>query len=138
MTDATELADRYVAMWNEPDPDRRTAAIAALWTEDAVHLLQAPEEVREIAARPGIGLDTWLQARGHAALQVRATSAYERFIAGGDFTFRRRDDVERVADAVKFRWEMVSASGEVAGVGLEVLIVDGAGRIQRDYQFIES
>jgi hypothetical protein len=69
---------------------------------------------------------------------VRATSAYERFIAGGDFTFRRRDDVERVADAVKFRWEMVSASGEVAGVGLEVLIVDGAGRIQRDYQFIES
>jgi hypothetical protein len=43
-----------------------------------------------------------------------------------------------VADAVKFRWEMVSASGEVAGVGLEFLVLAGDGRIVRDYQFIEA
>ena len=29
-TDTTALVDRYVAMWNEPDPDARRAAIRAL------------------------------------------------------------------------------------------------------------
>jgi hypothetical protein len=33
---------------------------------------------------------------------------------------------------------MVSASGEVAGVGLEFVVLDADGRIRMDYQFIES
>jgi hypothetical protein len=74
----------------------------------------------------------------HAALEARATSAYEQFIAPGEFSFRRRDDVQRLADVVKFRWEMVSKDGEVAGVGLEFLVLAPDGRIRRDYQFIES
>jgi hypothetical protein len=138
MTDPGDLADRYVALWNEPDPDRRRAAIAELWTEDGAHILQPPQEIREIAARPGIGLTAMLEARGHAALFARATSAHEEFIATGEFSFRRRDNVERVADVVKFNWEMVSKDGEVAGVGLEFLVLAPDGRIRRDYQFIES
>jgi hypothetical protein len=53
-------------------------------------------------------------------------------------TFRARDDGARVGDAVKFRWEMVTSSGEVAGVGLEFVLLDADGRIGTDYQFIES
>ena len=52
---ATELADRYVALWNEPDPDRRRQLIAGLWTEDGSHILQPPQEIREVAARPESG-----------------------------------------------------------------------------------
>jgi hypothetical protein len=133
-----ELADRYVALWNEPDRDRRSQTVAELWTEDGAHILQPPQEVREIAARPGIGLAARLEARGHAALEARAASAYEEFIAAGRFTFRRRDNVQRLADVVKFNWEMVSKDGEVAGVGLEFLVLAPDGRIRRDYQFIES
>jgi hypothetical protein len=106
-----ELADRYVALWNEPDRDRRSQTVAELWTEDGAHILQPPQEVREIAARPGIGLAARLEARGHAALEARAASAYEEFIAAGRFTFRRRDNVQRLADVVKFNWEMVSKDG---------------------------
>jgi hypothetical protein len=138
MTSPTEIADRYVAMWNEPDPDRRRAAIAELWTEDAAHLLQPPHEMREAAAAPGIGLTATLEARGHAALERRATSAYDQFIAPGEYTFRRRDDADRIADVVKFHWEMVAAeSGDVAAVGLEFLVLAHDGRIRLDYQFIE-
>lgn len=137
MDDPNELADRYVAFWNEPDPVRRRAAIAELWTEDGVHILQPPQEMREIAARPGIGLTARLEARGHAALDDRATSAHDAFIAPGEFSFRRRDNVERLADVVKFNWEMVSRNGTVAGVGLEFLVLAPDGRIRRDYQFIE-
>src|SRR5262245_41819444 len=133
-----ELADRYVALWNEPDPDNRRQLIAELWTEEGIHILQPPREIREIAARPGIGLTAMLEARGHAALEARATSAYEEFVAPGSFSFRRRDNVERVGDVVKFNWEMISTGGEVAAVGLEFLILAPDGRIQRDYQFIES
>ena len=138
MINADELADRYVALWNEPDPDLRRAAIAELWTEDGVHILQPPEEMRDIAARPGIALTARLEARGHAALETRAESAYEAFVAPGQFNFRRRDDAERLADVVKFRWEMVSHDGQVAGVGLEFLVLAPDGRIRCDYQFIES
>jgi hypothetical protein len=99
---------------------------------------QPTQEMREAAAAPGIGLTARLEARGHAALELRATSAYEEFVAPGGFRFRRRDDVERLDDVVKFRWEMVSRSGEVAGVGLEFLVIAPDGRIQTDYQFIES
>jgi hypothetical protein len=138
MSSAVELADRYVALWNEPDPDRRRELVADLWTEDGGHILQPPEEVREVAARPGIGLAARLEASGHAELEARAASAYEEFIAPGEFRFRRRDDVERLADVVKFHWEMVSTEGQVAGVGLEFLVLAADGRIRRDYQFIES
>ena len=37
MTDAESFADRYVAVWNEPDPEERRARIAAMWIEDGVH-----------------------------------------------------------------------------------------------------
>jgi hypothetical protein len=137
MTD-TEFVDRYVALWNEPDPERRRAAIAALWTEDGAYILQPPQEMLEIAARPGIGLTAILEARGHAALEARAASVYEEFVGRGAFSLRRRDGVKRVADVVKFGWEMVSQGGEVAGVGVGILMLAPDGRIRCDYQFIES
>ena len=37
---ATELTERYVAAWCEPDPERRETAVRQLWA-DGVHLLQA-------------------------------------------------------------------------------------------------
>jgi hypothetical protein len=52
--------------------------------------------------------------------------------------FRARDNAAGMDDVVKFNWEMVRISdGEVAGVGLEILVLDDDGRIRIDYQFIE-
>jgi hypothetical protein len=83
-------------------------------------------------------LTATLEAAGHAVLETRATSAYEEFVARRVFSFRRRDNVERLADVVEFNWEMISTDGEVAAVGLEFLVLAHDGRIRRDYQFIES
>jgi hypothetical protein len=138
MRHPNDLADRYVALWNEPDPNQRHKAITELWTDDAVHILQPPQEIREVAARPGLELSASLEARGHAALEARATSAYEAFIAPGEFSFRRRGDAERLADVVTFHWEMVARSGETVGGGLEFLVLAPDDRIRRDYQFIDS
>jgi hypothetical protein len=135
---AEQLADRFIALWNEADPERRRRLIAELWTEDGSQILQPPQEMLEIAARPGLGLAATLEARGHAELEARAATAYEQWVDSGELRFRRRDDVERLHDVVKFHWEAVSPDGEVTAVGLDFLVLGAEGRIRRDYVFIES
>jgi hypothetical protein len=135
--DLKELADRYMAVWNEPDPQQRRKTITGLWTEDGVQVLQPPQEIRQTAA--ALGMTPTLTARGHDALQVRVTRAYEEFIAPGEFSFRARDNAARLEDVVKFNWEMVRRSdGTVAAVGLGILVLGDDGRIRTDYQFIEA
>src|SRR3954466_12226559 len=99
---AAERAKRYFALWNEPDAERRRRMIAELWTEDGRHILQPPQEIREIAAQPGIGLAAILEARGYAQIEARATSAYDHWVASEGLSFRGRDDADRVGDVVKF------------------------------------
>jgi hypothetical protein len=134
--DPKELARRYVAVWTEPDTERRRKGITQLWAEDGVQILEPPQEVRETAAR--LGMTPTLKARGHDALEVRVIRSYEQFIAPGEFIFRARDNAARLDDVVKFNCVMVrTGDGEVAAVGLEILVLDDDGRIRIDYQFIE-
>jgi hypothetical protein len=133
---AAELANKYLALWNEPDADRRRRMIAELWTEDGRHILQPPQEIREIAARPGIGLASSLEARGYEAIEARATSAYEHWVGSEGLSFRGRDDADRLGDVVKFHWEAVAKDGEVVAVGLDFLVLAADGRIERDYTFV--
>ena len=133
---AKELADRYLALWNEPDADRRRRTIAELWTEHGRHILQPPQEIREIAAQPGIGLTAILEARGYEEIEARVASAYEHWVDSEGLSFRGRDDAERLGDVVKFHWEAVAKDGELFGVGLNFLVLAADGRIERDYTFV--
>ena len=133
---AAELAEKYLALWNEPDADRRRRMIAELWTEEGRHILQPPQEIRGIAAQPGIGLTAILEARGYKEIEARAASAYERWVASEGLSFRGRDDAERLGDVVKFHWEAVAKDDEVFAGGLSVLVLAAGGRIERDYTFI--
>jgi hypothetical protein len=136
--DPGKLTDRYVAVWNEPDAALRRKAIRELWAEDGTHILQAPQDIRQAAAALGFTTTT-LEARGHDALDIRVERAYQEFVAPGEFTFRSRDNADRLGNVVKFNWEMVrSDTREVTSAGLEILIVDEGGLIETDYQFIES
>jgi hypothetical protein len=135
---AAQLADRYLALWNEPDAERRRRMIAELWTDDGSQILQPPQEMREIAASPGIGLAATLEARGHAELEARAATSYEHWVGSEGLSFRGRDDAERLGVVVKFHWEAVTKDGETAAVGLNFLVLAADGRIECDYVFIES
>ena len=133
---AAELAERYVALWNEPDADRRRRMIAELWAEDGRHILQPPQEIREVAARPGIAMPAILEARRYEEIEARAASAYEHWVGSEGLSFRGRDDAERLGDVVKFHWEAVAKDGELFGVGLNFLVLTADGRIERDYTFV--
>ena len=133
---AAELAEKYLALWNEPDADLRRRMIDELWTEDGRHVLQPSQEIRAIAAQPGIGLTAILEARGYDEIEARVASAYDHWVASEGLRFRGRDDVDRLGDVVQFHWEAVAGDGEGVAVGLDFLGLAAAGRIERDYTFV--
>jgi hypothetical protein len=134
--DPKTLADSYISLWNEPDPDQRRAAIRALWHEDAEHVLDPPEAMRATAAQLGFPHPT-LVVRGHAELEVRVARAYDEFVAPGTMTFAIDGEPQRVGGALKLSWKGVLADGSTpGGGGTDLLLLGADGRILRDYQFI--
>src|SRR6478752_6177529 len=117
--DDTELGERYVALWNEPDPAIRREWVRTLWREDGRHLLQAPVEIRERADALGFP-KAKLEVRGHEALEFRVGRAFAEFVAPGDFRFRGRGAPVRVGEALKLQWEMIDRAGTVVGAGTEL------------------
>jgi hypothetical protein len=118
VTDLNDLVDRYVAVWNEPDPQARRQRVAELWTPDGSHYTQTRE------------------FHGHPALEERVAEAYGQFVAGGAYRFSNRNNAVGHHDAVKFNWGMVStANGDTVAIGFDVLLLDEQGRIVADYQF---
>lgn len=114
-----QFADRYVALWNEPDAARRRSAIAALWAEDGVYIDPANVD------------------RGHREIEAAVAKAYDEFVAKG-FVFRSARNADGHHNTVRFNWEMVPAGGgPVAAVGFDFIVLDDDGRIRSDYQFIE-
>src|ERR671923_2360829 len=126
-----ELAETYVALWNEPDADKRRRMIAKLWAEDGRHILQPPQEIRAIAAQPGIAMTAILEARGYEEIEARAASAYEHWVGSGGLRFRGRDDADRPGHVVKLHWEAVAKDGTLFAVGLSFLLLPADGRIER-------
>lgn len=121
MTDMRQFVDRYIAIWNESDADKRRATIRALWQEDARHLART------------------IEAAGHDGIERRVATAYERWVKEKGNIFRLRDGVDGHHGTIKLRWEMLpAAGGEVIAIGFEFLVLGGDGRISTGYQFIEA
>lgn len=119
--DPQALADRYAALWNEPDAAKRRAAIEAVWTPEGEHYVRTRE------------------VRGYAQLFERVTGSYEKNVRDGGYRFRAVRNAQRLREMLTFNWEMIRPQGEeVVAVGLELLRLDGGDRILVDYQFIVS
>jgi hypothetical protein len=116
----SDLIDRYVAVWNEPDADVRRKTIATLWAPD------------------GATCHRLLDSRGYEAIEARVGDAHRRWVRSQGYVFGSPKNAVGHHDVVKFSWEMTSAAGGgPASAGLNVLILDREGRIRFDYQFSE-
>jgi hypothetical protein len=136
LSDPAELARRYVALWNEPDPAVRRDLVRQLWAEDGGQTTSSPQEVVAVATAVGFPGPP-LVVRGYRQLDTRVDRAYEEFVGSGRYVFRGAGTPARLGDVVKLNWEMVeNATGEVVGAGLDVLLLDRGDRIEEDYQFI--
>lgn len=111
-----DVADRYLTVWSETDPERRRRAVADLWAEDGVEFV----ETRLF--------------RGHVELDARITEAYDAFVGSNKFTIRSANDVFGHHDAVTFTVQLATDDGEVAWAARVFLLLDENARIRADYQ----
>jgi hypothetical protein len=115
-----EFAARYLAVWHEPDPGAREAAVADLWSADAQMCTGANEHV------------------GRDAITRRVTVAHDKFVAEQRCVFRPLGPAETHHDGVRIRWEMApAAGGDAVSGGTQFVLLDDEGRARVDYQFID-
>jgi len=116
--EAVKLAERYLDTWNETDPERREAAIAAVWAEDGEYV----DPLANVAGRDGIsGL----------------IGAVQQQVPG--HVFRLLDGVDAHHDVMRFGWELVPASGgEPVAVGFDVAVTRVDGRIGNVIGFLDK
>jgi hypothetical protein len=106
MTDITELADRYIEVWNETDGERRRALIARTWAEKGAYA------------------DPAATSEGHDGIDRMTAAVHARFPGA---RFRRTSAVDKHNDRIRFGWELIAADGStiVAGVDFGVVAADG-------------
>ena len=118
MPSVEEMIDRWVASWNEPDATERVQVIHDIWSRDGVYRNATTEY------------------RGRDGIEQAVTEAYDAFTANG-YTFQVAS-VQTNHDAVRYRWEMVSAAaGEPESIGTHVAMLGEKGQLVSDHQFID-
>lgn len=116
MTDATTVADRYIAVWNETDATRRLDLIAQSWTEDATYV------------------DPLMQAAGHAEIGALVDAVHSRFPG---FRFAIAGRVEGYGAHLRFSWELGPQGGEPLVKGTDFAVLEG-GRLKQVCGFLDQ
>jgi hypothetical protein len=114
--DIEQIAGNYLAVWSEPDPERRRDAISALWARDGVEFVEGA------------------QFRGLQELCARITEAYQAFVESGRYTVTSADDVSGHHDIITFTIQLATGAGEVAWAARIFLVLGEDGRVLQDYQ----
>ncbi|WP_067469892.1 hypothetical protein [Nocardia amamiensis] len=134
----TNFAERYVALWNEPDAEARYQRIRQLWSADGAQVLvDPPQAMREALSALSFPIPT-VEIRGYEALNRRVDRAYDEFVAPGEHVFTAKGPAIRLSvNLIGITWHMVTkADGAVVGGGYDVIALDDNGRIRWDHQYI--
>lgn len=122
VTDPNELAERYLRLWNEPDPVTRRRMVAELFAADGTHV------------------DQQADVTGRDAIADLVARRHRRFVLTDGFAFRSRRNADGFRNVVRFNWELrrPAGSGRVRAVGLDLLTLNDDGQIRMDYQFMDQ
>lgn len=110
-------ADRYVATWNETDPGRRRAGIAAAWAE------------------AGTYRDPLMASDGHAGVDAMLAGVQARFPG---FVLKRTSRVDAHNGALRFTWSLGPASGPSVVEGVDFCTLAPDGRLASVVGFIDK
>jgi hypothetical protein len=111
-----ELAERYIAIWNETDPARRRRDIDELWAPDARYV------------------DPLAVAEGRDAIDATIAAVQTQFPG---MTFRLAGPVDGHHNQARFTWELGPAGMEAPIVGFDVATTDGNGRLSQVLGFLD-
>ncbi|GAN78221.1 nuclear transport factor 2 family protein [Acidisphaera rubrifaciens] len=115
-TTPQDIAVRYIATWNEADPDRRRALVAALWADDAAYR------------------DPLSQARGHDAVAALIGGVQARF---PDFRFTLAGQPDGHGTSVRFSWDLGPAGTDPVVQGTDFAELAPDGRLRAVTGFLD-
>lgn len=116
-TKFNQIAERYVASWNETDPVVRRKLIDELWSQDGTYY------------------NRFFIASGRDMIEQSVTGAHNEYFNKG-FFFKSQNNAYGHHKGVKFGWVMISRdTGEVDTFGEEFVILDDEDQIVMDYMF---
>jgi len=115
MTDATNKAERYIAIWNEEDAGRRKALIAEGWTENAVYI------------------DPLMRGEGHEQINALVEAVQTRFPG---FRFNLIGAADGHGDNLRFSWGLGPDGGEAVIKGTDFALLEG-GRLKAVHGFLD-
>ncbi|HLK61208.1 MAG TPA: nuclear transport factor 2 family protein [Chthonomonadaceae bacterium] len=115
MSQFTDVIDRYIAIWNETDAERRRTLIAQTWTEDATYL------------------DPLQHGEGQAGIDAMIQKAQTQF---SGLRIRRAGEVDTHNDRVRFTWELGPEEGQAVAGGVDFGVLAG-GRLQAITGFLD-
>jgi SnoaL-like domain len=116
MTKASEIADRYIAVWNETDQSRCRALLAEGWAENATYV------------------DPLMSAEGREQIGALIAAVHERFPG---FRFRLEGRADGYGENVRFSW-MLGPQAEADMIkGTDFIVVEG-GRLKSVTGFLDK
>jgi hypothetical protein len=115
MSEENGLVDRYIALWNETDRERRRALVACTFGEGASYA------------------DPLMAGDGRDAIDDMVAAAQQRFPG---HRVRRLGEIDRHHDRIRFRWELVAPAGAAIAEGTDFATVAGA-RLEAVTGFID-
>ena len=116
MSHTTTLVDTYIAMWNEPNADRRRELVARTVTDDADYV----DPVME-----GAGID---------GITAMIGAAQEQF-PGHRFTLL--SGPEHHHDRMRFSWRLAADGAAPAAIGVDFASLADDGRMRSITGFLE-
>jgi len=116
MNDVNTLVQRYFAVWNETDADRRHELIAQTWADDALYI------------------DPMMRGEGHAGIDAMIQGVQTNF-AGHQF--RQISAVDAHNGHLRFAWELAPADGTVLAAGTDFAVVTADNRLQTVIGFLD-
>jgi SnoaL-like domain len=112
-----EMAERYLAAWNETDASRRRKLVDELWAED------------------GSYTDPLADAHGRAEIDGLIGAVQDQF---PDFVFTLGGPVDAHHDQARFTWHLGPAGAEPVVIGFDVAVLNGCGQIRSVYGFLDQ
>ncbi len=116
MSNAIEIANRYIALWNETDAHARRDLIARAWTADATYV------------------DPLMKSEGHSGIDQMIAAVHERF-PGHKFALRGKPEGHN--DRVRFSWTLANGGAPVAN-GTDFAVVADDGRLKAVTGFLDQ
>lgn len=112
-----EMIDRYIASWNESDPERRRALVDHVWAAGATYT------------------DPMVQLAGRDQIDQAIAAVQDQFPG---MRFSLAGPVDANHNQARFTWHLGPAGGEPVVIGFDVAVSDGNGQLSSVHGFLDK